>query len=71
MIRAVRIGPLVLTMLMGLLPNCLAATWYTRSYYQRTGYLPFPCGPCGFALEAERHAKAFPSPVNDPTEDSK
>jgi hypothetical protein len=68
--RPLRIAALMLAVLAGLLPGCVAATWYVRSYYERTGYLPFPFGPCGFALEAAHAADALPSPINDSAEDS-
>jgi hypothetical protein len=70
MIRSLRIAAVILAMLAGLLPGYLTASWYTRAYYQRTGYLPFPFGPCGFALHAAQEAEAFPYWDNDSTEDS-
>jgi hypothetical protein len=70
MTRSMRITAFIFAMLAGLLPGYLAACWYTRSYCQRIGYRPFPFGSCGFALEAEQQAKAFPSFDNDLTEDS-
>jgi hypothetical protein len=36
------------------------AQW-VRVHYERTGYLPWPDGPCGFALAEERYAKLHPS----------
>jgi hypothetical protein len=52
----------------------IPASWFVCTYYGRYDILPFPLGPCGFALEAQRTAveripaKATAQPIAQHTE---